>query len=519
MISLVVNEYRMADYVENVSEGFISLVSSNLIEKNENGQRVWLAGIERLSGLKMRLLKRSMVKLSLNESRKIAQFKPVIHSDVDQRVSQVYYAVPNDDQHLLSLDINDFNEQLARVASLLVQNELSRYDYDNKARRSVFLQLQKQFNYPVMLMSQDVLSLDATQSRLLRRGEMVISLNESSYSVPSIKVFSPTDVLDEVLVVGPVPIFDWTPQYFVLMHTLLGALLFGCCVYWILRPLQERLKRMGQEIEAVDLSQDLPPITVDGSDMLGLFALKVNAMAERIKTLMQSQRELTQAVSHELRTPIARMKFHLALMDELVSNSARKHLSGMQSDAQELERLVDEILSYANLEHQQPQLEISKADLAAQLRRLIIEINTVRPEIEFECDVNQVFICEADHHYLLRACQNLLVNAQRHAQKRVRVVLSQNNDEYCICVHDDGEGIADENKLDVFIPFKRLDSSRNRKSGGYGLGLAIVFEIMRWHSGSVKVYDSSLGGSEFRLQWHSDFKRNAQMRELAEAAK
>ncbi|NRB38605.1 MAG: hypothetical protein HRU20_09080 [Pseudomonadales bacterium] len=501
-LSTVVNTYRLESYVEKLSDGIFVLVANNIADKPRLEQREWLASVEHLTGLSIVFTQRQNIEFSSLELLALDRQETVVHANVDQRMAQVFYALPNDSNSLLTLQVRDISEQLARVASLLVLNELQRHDYDGDERQSIFKLLQRQFHFKMDLLEQQQLKLDFAQQRLLDRREVVVSFDEKALATPALMVYAPTLIKEELLVLGPISVFDWAPRSFIYAHVLLGFILLGFSLYLLLRPLQQRIQRMGAEIEDIDLTRVSEPMTVEGRDMLSLLSIKVNVMAKRIHSLMKVQRELTQAVSHELRTPIARMKFHLVLMDKLLGETEKKHLKGLQSDTQILERLVDEILTYANLEQERPHLTINEFDLTEELKTLIDETTAIRPEITIHLENSQLIShVSADKHYMLRACQNLLVNAQRHAHSQVRVVITQNKNAFQVSVHDDGEGISEEEKQTVFEPFKRLDSSRNRKSGGYGLGLAIVYQVMRWHQGEVEIYDSHLGGCEFRLCW------------------
>ncbi|VAW88258.1 hypothetical protein MNBD_GAMMA18-1044, partial [hydrothermal vent metagenome] len=102
---------------------------------------------------------------------------------------------------------------------------------------------------------------------------------------------------------------------------------------------------------------------------------------------------------------------------------------------------------------------------------------------------------------MARAVGNLLQNAKRYAQNRVCIAFTQDNENYQITVDDDGAGIPEYERKHVFEAFKRLDASRDRGTGGYGLGLAIVQRICQWHNGVVTVEDSSLGGARFIISW------------------
>src|SRR5690606_18910513 len=105
-----------------------------------------------------------------------------------------------------------------------------------------------------------------------------------------------------------------------------------------------------------------------------------------------------------------------------------------------------------------------------------------------------------DARYLQRAIQNLVANACRHAHSKVKVTLSEESRMVRLDVEDDGDGVPPQARQDIFKPFARLDDSRTRSSGGYGLGLSIVQKIMAWHGGNVMVDESpSLQGARFSL--------------------
>lgn len=104
-------------------------------------------------------------------------------------------------------------------------------------------------------------------------------------------------------------------------------------------------------------------------------------------------------------------------------------------------------------------------------------------------------------HYMGRATLNLLRNALGHAHSRIVLQLQQQDDHWQLRVCDDGPGIAAADRERVFQPFTRLDLSRQRTTGGVGLGLAMVARIVACHRGSVRVEDSALGGASFVVRW------------------
>jgi two-component system sensor histidine kinase RstB len=108
---------------------------------------------------------------------------------------------------------------------------------------------------------------------------------------------------------------------------------------------------------------------------------------------------------------------------------------------------------------------------------------------------------EGEERYVHRVVQNYVGNAMRYARSHVRITYEVIGDLFRIDVDDDGPGIPKEDRQRVFQPFTRLDDSRTRASGGYGLGLSIVARIAFWHGGKAKVSESDLGGAKFSFYW------------------
>ena len=117
-------------------------------------------------------------------------------------------------------------------------------------------------------------------------------------------------------------------------------------------------------------------------------------------------------------------------------------------------------------------------------------------------DIDKKAVAVADRRYLHRVLQNLAGNATRYAESKIIVSAGVNKTEAFISVEDDGQGIPEKDREKVFIPFARLDDSRTRASGGYGLGLSIVSRIAFWFNGKMSVDESpTLGGARFIMTW------------------
>lgn len=230
-----------------------------------------------------------------------------------------------------------------------------------------------------------------------------------------------------------------------------------------------------------------------------------NGMADRIQGLIDSQRELTNAVSHELRTPISRIRFSLEMLGGATRVSDRKHyLAEISQDIGELDELVTESLTFARFDRGASRIDWRSRLPGPWLRKVTSHATKGLRSIEFSC-TNRLSqtdreIC-LEPRYMGRALGNLIQNAATHANGRIAVVMDDDGGDCLIHVDDDGPGIPEADRRRVFQAFTRLDRSRDRDTGGFGLGLAIVQRVVAWHGGRVEISRSPLGGARFTIRW------------------
>jgi signal transduction histidine kinase len=231
----------------------------------------------------------------------------------------------------------------------------------------------------------------------------------------------------------------------------------------------------------------------------------LNRMKERIAALISSHRQLTNAISHELRTPITRLRFrHELAMDADTVELKNTELRAMDSAIDQLDDLSSELLEYARMDRDDPVLDVSPINASEWLDDLAneaMEVAVSRGRTVKVVPLSSGEHVDGDFRYLTRAASNLLRNAVRYAADRVEVSVTRIGDQCVLVVDDDGPGIPENVREQLFEPFSRLDSSRDRASGGFGIGLAIVKQIARWHGGTVRISDAPLGGARLIMEW------------------
>ena len=226
----------------------------------------------------------------------------------------------------------------------------------------------------------------------------------------------------------------------------------------------------------------------------------INRMAGRIQGLLGAQQHLLHSVSHELRTPIARLEFGMELLRKAAQNpTLEPRIDAMQEDLTELNSLVSELLEMVKLD-QQDQTQMTPFDLAPALQNCLagLSVELARHEVTIRLASDQMIII-GEQRLLMRAIANLLKNAAKYSQRQI--LLSSRYTDYGIdiVVEDDGPGIPEEERERIFEPFYRLDRSRDRATGGFGLGLAIARRAIQQHGGNITVTQSALGGASFAL--------------------
>lgn len=350
----------------------------------------------------------------------------------------------------------------------------------------------------VQLMHRQDARYTPDEERLLEQGKPVIRLGEwglmEEISSPlngqlAVKLTIPPDPLDMNLLY-------WT------MNVLIGAALLGGLLIW-LRPHWRDLERL--KVTAAQLGRGrleerthIPP-----SSNIGSLAAVFDTMANDIEHLLNQQRDLLNAVSHELRTPLTRLDFGLALaLSEDRPVASRERLQGLVAHIRELDELVLELLSYSRLQnpaHLPERVEVVLDEFIDSILGSIddeLENPEIVIDVVLECAVERFTL---DPRLTARALQNLLRNAMRYCERRIQIGVKVCAKGCEIWVDDDGIGIPEEQRARIFEPFYRLDRSRDRATGGFGLGLAISRRAVEAQGGTLTAQASPLGGARLRL--------------------
>lgn len=275
-------------------------------------------------------------------------------------------------------------------------------------------------------------------------------------------------------------------------------------VRMIVRPL-ERLAETTVAFGEGDLSARTG---MTSHDEAGLLARAFDQMADRIQALIRGERELIANVSHELRTPLARIRVALELAEDDPAEATR-YLSEIKTDLNELEGLLEDVLITARLDlargrtpNGAPPLHRVDVPALTVLSAAAERFHAAWPERTLEVQFEQPLPnIEADMVLLRRVFDNLLDNARKYADPAhpIRFAARADGTRLVVSVEDRGAGIAAEDLPHLFTPFFRTDRSRQRETGGVGLGLALVKRVVETHGGTVTVSSQPGQGTVFTV--------------------
>jgi signal transduction histidine kinase len=229
-------------------------------------------------------------------------------------------------------------------------------------------------------------------------------------------------------------------------------------------------------------------------DEFGTLTVGFNDMVSRVKQMIQTRDQLLLDVSHELRSPLTRMKVALALLPEDADKA------GMDSDLNEMETMIAELLELERLRSPNG-LRRQTQDLVPILHEAVEAFEGRPPGVRIATNTQAIQV-SIDGDKIRTLLSNLLENAFKYSlpdSRAIDVSAAQVDGAVIVRVRDDGPGIPMAHVASIFEPFYRADSSRSKKTGGYGLGLSICKRIAEAHGGTIQVEDNPGRGASFVL--------------------
>jgi signal transduction histidine kinase len=268
----------------------------------------------------------------------------------------------------------------------------------------------------------------------------------------------------------------------------------------IVRP----IKAVTHAAEALRRGDRSARTGMTGGDPIAGLGATLDQMADAVEAERAFEQQLTADVAHELRTPLQAIQATVEAMQDGVLPTDEERLGLIHDETVRLGRLAGSILDLSRLENGSAPFTLVPLDLSAPIA---VALESSRALMEstghvLEESVESGLVVRGDGDRLTQAVGNLLANAARYTPEggQVRVRLMRDGLEAVIEVADSGMGVAEDDRTKVFTRFWRADPARSRASGGLGIGLAVVREIVERHGGKVGVHTSDLGGASFVIR-------------------
>ncbi|MDP7123021.1 MAG: ATP-binding protein [Alphaproteobacteria bacterium] len=303
--------------------------------------------------------------------------------------------------------------------------------------------------------------------------------NENFGDKVQVKIQLPEGVLN---VLGKRKLLFSSTTYILILWMIGTSLILLAVAIIFMRNQVRPIRRLAAAADNFGKGRDVPYFKPEGAAEVRRAAAAFKLMQARIQRQISQRTEMLAGVSHDLGTVLTRMKLELAMLGD--SSEAK----ALATDVAEMEHMIEGYLAFARGEGKE-NAEPVKVD------RMLAEVadNARRNGAEIELEADTGMTITLRHNAFRRCFGNLLGNAARHAQ-HIRLAAQRRDHQLEITVDDDGPGIPEDRREDVFKAFFRLDEARNLDSGGVGLGLSISRDIVHAHGGEISLETSPLGG-------------------------
>ena len=486
-------------HYQSIGQGTLTLLNSEVEGMNPDQRERKVEELEQLFEYPMSLLPRDAKDFTPHQIERLEKGLIVQHEETG---SDVLYAYLPESESMWSVAFDQTmemdEERTASGTIYLIQKNLEQFPPDQQP--AAMARLREDFGFEIALLKRDELRLDDKDLSRIDNGEVVAVVKSEDDSQLYLQLRNSPWVVHVPHIELP-----WIAPYINLIILATLLLLVALVILFWVWTLWRDLSRLRQAAERFGAGEYDTRVSFKKSGRLAQLNHAFNTMAEQTQSSIRSHKELTSAVSHELRTPVARMRFSLEMLEDTQDAADKaRYIGNMNADMDELDSLLNELLTYARLDQGRSSANIQIEALCPWLDQAM---NSLKPlsgaiALSWECDeLAKQVTAKFDTMLMNRLLSNLVQNAIRYANTRVLVSVSLSDNKVVLCVDDDGVGIPESERERLFEAFATQDDSRNKASDGFGLGLAIVRGVAKAHNGHVEIQDSPLGGALFCVSW------------------
>lgn len=312
----------------------------------------------------------------------------------------------------------------------------------------------------------------------------------------------------------PLPVLGGTLS-FLLIRLAAILIVSGIICYLLARYLATPISKLSQathRFAAGDFSTRVSSEIGRRKDEISDLAVDFDYMAERIESLLTSQRTLLRDISHELRSPLARINVALELCRSRSGGESIKYLERIEQEAEALNELIEQILTLNRVEYGIGNCKKEEFDLNVLIDKIRNDADFEAGSLNRSVKIIQSEQCHIKGYIKLirRAVENVLRNAviytapETSVEISLKKVLQDGHSLAAITIRDYGPGVPEQETTNIFQPFYRISEGRDRKTGGTGIGLAIADAAIRLHGGSIRAINVPGGGLSIEILLHEN---------------
>jgi histidine kinase len=442
-----------------------------------------------------------IVTLFIGDIREVSKLLPANH--------QYHNIVQPDQQFLMDLKKESMVNPNKLVESNYLNSLTGRLD---ELDTSIILRKNEEIVYS----SEETKYLKVSQLPVfgsLSANNNIERLGSNTYSIKQLDLFlSDGSEISLFLLKDASPVVKFTRTFFpVLFTTLILILIFtnGLLTYYVSKSIIKPINRLKEAAEKIGHGYLDDPLVVKGKDEISQLTSTFEEMRKQLKNSTEIQKqyennrkELIAHISHDLKTPITAIKGYVEGIRDGVANTEEKqerYLQTIYQKSVDLDHLIDELFLYSKLDLKKLPFHFMSIDLNNYLLDLVeelkFELEKKRIKLFFHFDEKMSYLIKADVEKLKRVFSNVIENSLKYMDKEdgtISISLSSKSKNVIVTISDNGPGISKESLPFVFEQFYRAEQSRNKQTGGSGLGLSIARMMMEEHRGSL-VAESELG--------------------------
>lgn len=272
--------------------------------------------------------------------------------------------------------------------------------------------------------------------------------------------------------------------------SLLMSLIIALISILFLKNQIRSIRNLTKAVQKLGRGQDNFVFKPSGAVEIRKAGISFLKMRKRIQNFVKQRTEMLSGISHDLRTPLTRMSLELEMMEE------DENIKSLKDDVKDMEKMINEYLNFARGEGTEKFKQCSVSDI---VNKVFLNYKKTNKNIELINNLKETHKINCKEKSIERVLNNVIDNGFKYGKDLVKVTLDKTQKSIKIMVEDNGKGLSNKEKQEMFKPFYKGDNARNLDVASTGLGMSIVKDIVRAHGGAITVDDSALGGLKVKI--------------------